>query len=314
MSRRRVIERRVPLGWTGVLISGTPQLDSVRIRWGGGCDGTGWLSHLEGEDSLVFVAQDLETPPEPGKPFDAAVYQRVAVIPGTAYSLSGWMVSFCGGSATPSSCPTDNYMEKLLGIDPTGGGDPLAPSIIWVGDRRNFTESRWANLRLAATAQGDLLTVFGRIRSPFQWHGNHAFVDGFSLVRAPTAYFVGSPAAIGANEARVEWNGAQSPDVLAIPEGQYTCSSTSSTGSARKAIGSTGSPIGRQGARLSPRTVAQVCRRTCFACAAARTDQRRRRVPKPPLSRRLERDGIDRPGFAGGLRAPRLPALDATLT
>jgi hypothetical protein len=211
----------MPLGWTGVLMLGAPQLISVRIRWGGGCDSNKWVERLEGEDALLFRSEDLETPPEPGKPFDAAVYQRVAVIPGTAYSLSGWMVSFCGGSATPSSCPTDNYMEKLLGIDPTGGGDPLAPSVIWVGDRRNFTETRWLNLRLAATAQSDQLTVFGRIRSPFQWHGNHAFVDGFSLVRAPTAYFVGSPAAVGANEARVEWNGAQSPDVLAIPEGQY---------------------------------------------------------------------------------------------
>ena len=141
----------------------------------------------------MFRAQDLETPPEPGKPFDAAVHQQVAVTPGTAYSLSGWMVSLCGGSATPSSCPADYYMEKLLGIDPTGGTDPLGPNVIWVGDRRNFTESRWLNLRLAATAQTDRLTVFGRIRSPFQWHGNHAFVDTFSLVRAPTAYFVGLP-------------------------------------------------------------------------------------------------------------------------
>ena len=47
------IPNRVPLDWTGVLISGTPQLDSVRIRWGGGCDGSGWVEHLEGEDSLV---------------------------------------------------------------------------------------------------------------------------------------------------------------------------------------------------------------------------------------------------------------------
>jgi hypothetical protein len=219
------IQNRVPLGWTGVLVSffdTPPQLDSIRIRRDpNGCDGTRLLEHLEGEDSLVFVAQDLETPPDPGKPFDAAVYQQVAVTPGTAYSLSGWMVSLCGGSATPSSCPTDYYMEKLIGIDPTGGTDPLSPSVIWVGDRRNFTETRWLNLRLAATAQADWLTVFGRIRSPFQWHGNHAFVDAFSLVRAPTAYFVGSPAAVGTNEARVEWNGAQSPDVLAIPEGQY---------------------------------------------------------------------------------------------
>ena len=27
------IQNRVPLGWTGVLMSGTPQLDSARIRW-----------------------------------------------------------------------------------------------------------------------------------------------------------------------------------------------------------------------------------------------------------------------------------------
>jgi hypothetical protein len=216
------IKRRVPLGWTGVLMSGTPQLDSVRIRWDpGGCNGSGWVEHLKGEDNLVFVAQDLETPPAPRKPFDAAVYQQVAVIPGTAYSLSGWMVSLCGGSATPSSCPTGYYMEKLLGIDPTGGADPLGPNVLWVSDRRNFTESRWANLRLAVTAETDVLTVFGRIRSPFQWHGNHAFVDAFSLVRAPTAYFVNSPALISSTEARVQWDGVQSPDVQAIPNGQY---------------------------------------------------------------------------------------------
>jgi hypothetical protein len=217
------IQRRVPLGWTGVLISGTPQLDSVRIRWDPGhCGGTGFVEHLEGEDSLVFVAQDLETPPEPGKPFDAVVYQQVAVTPNTTYSLSGWMVSMCGGSfSAPNDCPTGYYMEKLLGIDPTGGTDPLGPNVIWVADRRNFTESRWANLRLAAVAETDRLTIFGRIRSPFQWHGNHAFVDAFSLVRAPTAYFVNPPAAVSANEARVEWNGAQSLDVQAIPGGAY---------------------------------------------------------------------------------------------
>jgi len=217
------IRNRVPLGWTGVLLSGTPQLDSVRIRWGGSgdCDGNRFVERLEGEDSLVFIAQDLETPPEPGKPFDAAVYQQVVLTPGTAYSLSGWMVSLCGGSATPSNCPADYYMEKLVGIDPTGGTDPLAPSVIWISDRRNFTESRWANLRLATTAQTDRLTVFGRIRSPFRWHGNHAFVDAFSLVRAPTATFVNSPARISDASARVQWDGVMSPDILAIPSGAY---------------------------------------------------------------------------------------------
>jgi hypothetical protein len=212
------IQKRVPLGWTGVVMFGAPELDSTRTRWTpGGCYGTIDPEKLEGEDSLLFRAQDLETPPEPGKPFDAAVYQQVAVTPGMAYSLSGWMVSLCGGSATPNDCPTDYYMEKLLGIDPTGGTDPLSPSVLWVGDRRNFTETRWLNLRLAATAQSDRLTVFGRIRSPFQWHGNHAFADAFSLVRAPTAYFVNSPARVSDTEARVQWDGILGPDIQGIP-------------------------------------------------------------------------------------------------
>ena len=93
--------------------------------------------------------------------------------------------------------------------------------MIWVGDRRNFTETRWLNLRLAATAQTDQLTVFGRINSPFQWHGNHAFVDAFSLVRAPTAYFVDSPARISDAEARVQWDGVLSPEIQAIPESTH---------------------------------------------------------------------------------------------
>ena len=308
------IQRRVPLGWTGVLISGTPQLDSVRIRWGGGCNGTAWVERLEGEDSLVFVAQDLETPPAPGKPFDAAVYQQVAVTPGTTYSLSGWMVSLCGGSATPSNCPADYWMEKLLGIDPTGGVDPLGPNVIWVSDRRNFTESRWANLRLAATVQSDHLTVFGRIRSPFQWHGNHAFVDAFSLVRAPTAYFVNSPARISSTEARVQWNGAQSPDVQAIPGGKYKLffDVQYRIGAAgrldRLALRSDGGERDIHRGRLHGGAGIRVSR-----AEPRRTDQRRRRVPEPPLSRRLERAGVDRPGFAVGLRAPRLSALDAAI-
>ena len=271
-------------------------------------------SSLEGEDSLLFAPQDLEAPPEPGKPFDAAVYQQVAVTPGTAYSLSGWMVSLCGGSATPSDCPTDYYMEKLLGIDPTGGTDPLSPSVIWVGDRRNFTETRWLNLRLAATAQGDQLTVFGRIRSPYQWHGNHAFADAFSLVRAPTAYFVGSPAAVATNEARVEWNGAQSPDVLAIPEGQYHLFFD-----IQYRIGSQGDwidwltdrPAGSATFTASGCAGEQTVR--VSRAQPRRTDQRRRRVPEPPLSRRLERAGIDRPGFADGLHTTRLSAPGAAL-
>ncbi|MCB0238805.1 MAG: hypothetical protein KDH08_09195, partial [Anaerolineae bacterium] len=84
-------------GWTATLVYGHPELNSARIKFTGQCGNDGFVERLEGLDSLVFLSEDIETPPEPGKPFDAVIYQRIAVTPGTAYSLSGWLVSLCGG-------------------------------------------------------------------------------------------------------------------------------------------------------------------------------------------------------------------------
>ncbi|MEA3337069.1 MAG: hypothetical protein U9R25_14260 [Chloroflexota bacterium] len=215
------IDGSVPLGWTGLLLDGRPELDSSRVRYTGQCGDGGFVERIEGLDSLVMVSEDIETPPHPGKPFDALVYQRTSVLAGTAYSLSSWMVSLCGGSAIPNDCPDGYYMSKMLGIDPTGGVDPEASSVVWIEDLRNFTESGWANLRLGTTAQEDHLTIFARIRSPFRWHGAHAFLDAISLVRSPTAHFVGLPALVDGNQVTVGWNGSQSPDIAAIPGGTY---------------------------------------------------------------------------------------------
>ncbi|MEZ4771275.1 MAG: hypothetical protein R2844_23010 [Caldilineales bacterium] len=212
---------QVPNGWTASLLFGRPELNSTRLKFTGECGDDGFVERLEGLDSLVFLSEDIETPPLPGKTFDAAVYQRIAVTPGTAYSLSGWLVSLCGGSAIPNDCPSGYYIAKLLGLDPTGGTDPASGNVIWMEDRRNFTESRWANLRLAATAQSDHVTLFVRVRSPFQWHGAHAFADAISLVRAPLAWFVDLPASVPGSAVTVRWDGSQSPDIAAIPGGTY---------------------------------------------------------------------------------------------
>ena len=215
------ITGRVPNGWTATLVYGHPELNSARIKFTGQCGNDGFVERLEGLDSLVFLSEDIETPPEPGKPFDATIYQRIAVTPGTAYSLSGWLVSLCGGSAIPNDCPAGYYIAKMLGIDPTGGADPTAASVTWIEDRRNFTESRWANLYLAATAQSDHVTLFVRVRSPYRWHGAHAFADAISLVRAPLAWFVDLPASVPGSAVTVRWDGSQSPDIAAIPGGTY---------------------------------------------------------------------------------------------
>jgi len=211
----------VPAGWTATLLFGAPKLNSTRIEFAGSCEGSGFVERLEGSDSLVILSEDIEEPPEPGKPFDIVITQQVTVTPGITYSLSGWLVSFCGGTFTPSDCPEGYTITKMAGLDPIGSLDPTAANVLWAEDRRNFTESRWANLRLAATAQGTTLTVFARIVSPFQWHGAHAILDAFSLVEAPTAHFVDLPPVAGWMTTTVRWDGALSPDIAAIPAGNY---------------------------------------------------------------------------------------------
>jgi hypothetical protein len=214
----------VPDGWTAVLLDGNPSMNSTRMEIYQECtrEDNNSVEKLSGYDSYIFKSQDIETPPQPGKPFDTLIHQRTAVTPGVAYSLSGWMVSLCGGSSQTNPCPADYYMAKMAGLDPAGGTNALAPGVLWVEDRRNFTEARWVNLRLAARAEGPWLTVFARMRSPFQWHGNHAFADAFSLLRAPTAQIVGLPASTPGHTVLVRWIGDLGPDIPTIPGGKYS--------------------------------------------------------------------------------------------
>jgi hypothetical protein len=113
----------------------------------------------------------------------------------------------------------------MLGIDPTGGTDPSASTVIWVEDRRNFVEDGqrvgWGNLRMAAIAEAETLTVFARIHSPFQWHGNHAFIDAFSLMEAPQAEFLPFPETVDDHSIEIGWQGAQSQRIELIPAGVY---------------------------------------------------------------------------------------------
>jgi hypothetical protein len=221
------INGMVPDGWNGVVLLGTnprPKMCSTQMLFSGGsCDPTNrGFEKLEGHDSYVMLAdwkgvgQDFVAPP-----FDVALYQQVAVTPGVDYSVSGWITSLCGGSASPSDCPGGYYISKMVGLDPTGGTDPLSPNVQWMEDIRPHTEVRWANMRVGARAQGGTITVFVRIKSPFLHHGNHAFADAVKLVRAPAAHFVNLPAEMSNRSLTLSWTGDLGPDIPQIPNQKY---------------------------------------------------------------------------------------------
>ncbi|MFZ4661953.1 MAG: fibronectin type III domain-containing protein [Caldilineaceae bacterium] len=213
-----------PIGWQMTILKGAPTVHSARIFFAKSCDGSAHVERINEIDSIVIRAQDLETPPEPGKPFDVAFSQRISATVGGGYSLSGWLLSLCGGSATPSDCPQDVYIAKMVGIDPTGGDDPLADSVIWTENQRNFWEKGkkvgWQQMTVSATAMTTTITIFARVNSPFRWHGNHAFIDAMSLVRAPVAALT-APAIVTGTQVTLTWDGLLNDDITDIAGGTH---------------------------------------------------------------------------------------------
>jgi uncharacterized protein YraI len=78
--------------------------------------------------------------------FTAYIYQTVAVVPNTPVRAG----AFAYMQSHPSAV-------ARVGIDPTGGANPFAPTVIWT---ESYDKNRWVQLELAATAQANFVTIF----------------------------------------------------------------------------------------------------------------------------------------------------------
>jgi hypothetical protein len=213
----------IPNGWSVIYRDGSPFLASTRLKYRSGvCDESGGLPFVEklnGHDSLTILAQHIEWTDAPGKAFDVVLYQQVPATVGGIYSVSGWLVSICGRNSQPFDCPKGYYIVKAVGLDPNGGTDPDAASVVWVENRDGHVDEEgnrlgWQNMRTATRALSNRVTVFVRMTSPYQWHGNLGFVDAFSLVRGPLSALAELPEQVDGGQVELIWSGQQSPDVL----------------------------------------------------------------------------------------------------
>ncbi|GAB4420839.1 MAG: hypothetical protein Kow00106_17540 [Anaerolineae bacterium] len=103
-----------------------------------------------------------------GGGFTAAGYQQVSgLTPGTVLELAAHAWAFaCDDVATRCAIATFPYassdtragMIVRVGIDPTGGLDPLSQAVQWSDGESPY--DRWASLRVTATAQSDTVTVY----------------------------------------------------------------------------------------------------------------------------------------------------------
>jgi hypothetical protein len=96
-----------------------------------------------------------------GQPFTAGLYQQVP------------------------AAPTKPDFERRLGLDPTGGSDPHAPSVVWGASSREV--EAWPDLSVGAWATGPSMTVFVWVHHPVSHGVDQIFLDAVGLAPDPQA-------------------------------------------------------------------------------------------------------------------------------
>ena len=93
--------------------------------------------------------------------YHAGVYQKVAVTPGVKlrFTIYGkaWSRDDAGGCPAELSCnPAD--MGMRIGIDPLGGSNPRAGSMVWSAQQSPIDQ--WKFFSVEAVAESDIISVF----------------------------------------------------------------------------------------------------------------------------------------------------------
>lgn len=152
--------RQVPSGWAPFVLSGD-------------------LTYMQDSDTY-WAAPSLRMWSNGGT-FTAGLSTQVGGLqPGATYMASwGW-----GGPNAP-----DTFGRKL-GIDPTGGTDPLSPAVIWgplhYGPGRFLSRTGPyspdnPNLSVSAVAKSPTVTVFVWVEHPSSTGDNYIFIDNVGL-------------------------------------------------------------------------------------------------------------------------------------
>lgn len=113
---------------------------------------------------------------------DGGVFQRVPVSQGAELTFSVFVYVWSSATfANPDESAQPQDVDVQIGIDPLGGQDGTASSIIWSDAARFYDEYR--QLSVGATAQATAVTVFIRSTPKGAIGVNNIYVDDASLVQ-----------------------------------------------------------------------------------------------------------------------------------
>lgn len=113
----------------------------------------------------------------------AGLFQTISVPPGSTIEFSAWFNSWCSSKDVYNE--SDALCYKQVGIDPTGGTDPFADTVVW--SEVNSEMDHWVRVAVRATVPGDKATVFLK-----EW-GQLAVKNNTVVVDHAEAYVIAGP-------------------------------------------------------------------------------------------------------------------------
>jgi len=160
--------RQVAIGWTPYILSGDLTfMQHIDTHWGA--------------PSQMMWSN--------GGTFKAGVYTQVHVTPGAGYRAAVFW-------AAPNAPDT---FGRQLGIDPTGGTDPTAPTVIWgpmrwgPGRFLSHNPPQPGDIDVKARAQNDVITVFFLTDHNRSTGDNFLFLDALALYPDESAPQLATP-------------------------------------------------------------------------------------------------------------------------
>jgi hypothetical protein len=139
---------------------------------------------------------------------NAGLYQVVAnVTPGATYRFTIWGRA---SSLNEGETTSNSVIRLRVGIDPNGGGDPTAASVVWSGDATPM--DAYAQLSIQATAAGNQITVFTRSRPDWCLFRNDVYWDDASLTLVGAADTTQAPQQPTQAGAPTQAEGLATPD------------------------------------------------------------------------------------------------------
>lgn len=137
---------------------------------------------------------------------EGGLFQQVAVTPGARLRFTAYTHAWIGDDAHPPTWSLPGYgalawiagtpglnddqrsITQSVGMDPTGGTDPYAPTVLWSAGWHIFNAYRYEPLTIEAVAAAGTVTVF--LRSSALWpvvHNDVAWDDCALIVVDPGA-------------------------------------------------------------------------------------------------------------------------------